>query len=83
MIYSDNLQKVFDECKQIQLANPDTTNIWSWNSIFGNLHYYIKRNQVTGEVIKDFWNRQTYFEKNRNYRLQHELPHVYDGLKKC
>ena len=83
MLYTDKLQKVFDQCKEIQIRTPDNNHrIWSWRSIFGNLDYYIKKNHVPQKTIRHFWEEQTNFEKKRNYKLQKELPHVYDGLKK-
>ena len=54
----------------------------NYKEIIQQLNFYIEKNHVKEETIKAFWKWQDYFEKNRNYSLKKELPHVYDAIKK-
>ena len=50
--------------------------------VLEQLNFYIEKNYVNPNTIKEFWQWQEFFEKNRNYSLKKELPELFDKIKK-
>jgi MoaA/NifB/PqqE/SkfB family radical SAM enzyme len=82
MIPANNLKIIKEEIIQKYLGNLISEKYVNYKEIIQQLNFYIEKNHVKEETIKAFWKWQDYFEKNRNYSLKKELPHVYDAIKK-
>ena len=54
----------------------------NYREVLEQLNFYIEKNYVNPNTIKEFWQWQEFFEKNRNYSLKKELPEVFDKIKK-
>ena len=52
------------------------------DNIYSQLDYAILNNGIEKNTIKTFWYYQKYFERNRNYKLEKELPELFNKIKK-
>lgn len=52
------------------------------DNIYSHLDDAILNNGIEKNTIKTFWYYQTYFESNRKYKLEKELPELFDKIKK-
>ena len=52
------------------------------DNIYSQLDYAILNNGIEKNTIKTFWYYQKYFERNRKYKLEKELPELFNKIKK-
>ena len=55
---------------------------FNMDSVMAQLDHHILNNETSKNIIRSFWHYQKYFEANRNYRLEKELPDVFRKIKK-
>ena len=82
MIPTEHLMTIKEEIIQKYLGETISNKFVNYKEIIKQLNYYIEKNHVKDETIKAFWKWQRFFEQNRNYSLEKELPEVYDSIKK-
>ena len=75
---SPDLNKPRYREKVLSLLNAETLNKFKdKNPMYSSVDDTKLKN-----VIKTFWYYQKYFERNRKYKLEKELPELFDKIKK-
>ena len=82
MIPEMDLRSIKEQIIQKFLGASIREKYVNYREVLEQLNFYIEKNYVNPNTIKEFWQWQEFFEKNRNYSLKKELPEVFDKIKK-
>ena len=82
LIREEHLIKLKEKLQQRVVQGKIRKDLVNLDIIYSQLDYAILNNRIEKNVIKTFWYYQKYFESNRKYKLEEELPELFDKVKK-
>ena len=82
LIREEHLIKLKEKLQQRVVQGKIRKDLVNLDIIYSQLDYAILNNRIEKNVIKTFWYYQKYFESNRKYKLEEELPELFEKVKK-
>jgi hypothetical protein len=82
LIREEHLIKLKEKLQQRVVQGKIRKDLVNLDIIYSQLDNAILNNRIEKNVIKTFWYYQKYFESNRKYKLEEELPELFDKVKK-